>query len=172
VSGEFSLYALSTKLVTRYSLLITSHQRVGIFYENFNLRKNYDCDFLLLMLDFQVTRTADIPNGDFRTTEIKEPAQSGCAINPNETRSDGLLTEPFISVPDDEPVRWETPQASVSTQNATEMRIQRMAFPPVAPPEPPRSPVATPEPPTIAILTLIALALLLLLFGRRIRCRR
>ncbi|GHT37006.1 hypothetical protein FACS189427_09420 [Planctomycetales bacterium] len=124
---------------------------------------------LLLMLDFQATRTTDIPYSDFRITEIEEPALTGCAMNPSGgMRSDGLLMEPLVSLPDDEPLRWEPPQANISVPNATEiMRIQRMPFPPVAPPEPPQPPVATPEPPTIAILTLTGLALLFILFGRR-----
>ncbi|GHT29735.1 hypothetical protein FACS18942_10850 [Planctomycetales bacterium] len=124
---------------------------------------------LLLLLDFQAMRTADIPYSDFRITEIEEPALTGCAMNPSGgIRSDVLLSEPFVSLPDDKPLRWEPPQASVSVQNTTEiMRVQRMPFPPVAPPEPPQPPVTTPEPPTIAILTLTGLALLFILFGRR-----
>ncbi|GHT42945.1 hypothetical protein FACS189443_6440 [Planctomycetales bacterium] len=38
---------------------------------------------LLLLLDFQATRTTDIPYSDFRITEIEEPALTGCAMNPS-----------------------------------------------------------------------------------------
>jgi hypothetical protein len=128
------------------------------------------------LLDFQATRTADVLNNDFRVTEIEEPALTGCAMTPNNgTLNDMILIQPPYHLPDDEPLQWDVPQASVSAQNTTEMRILRMPFPPAVPPElpqPPQQPlVATPEPPPIAILTITGLALLFLLFGRRIRCR-
>jgi hypothetical protein len=135
----------------------------------------------LLLLDFQATRTADIPNSDFRVTEIEEPALTGCAMTPNNgTLNDVILIQAPYHLPDDEPFRFDTPQQGDLSNNTTDRdkslqrTVQRMLFPPVAPPEPPeppQPPVTTPEPPPIAILTITGLALLFLLFGRRIRCR-
>ena len=132
----------------------------------------------LLLLDFQATRTADVLNNDFRVTEIEEQVLTGCAMTPNNgTLNDVILIQPPYHLPDDEPFRWEAPQQSGLSNNVAERydgsakTVLRMPFPP-EPPQPPQQPlVATPEPPTIAILTLTGLALLFLLFGRRICCR-
>ncbi|GHT16674.1 hypothetical protein FACS1894189_0940 [Planctomycetales bacterium] len=133
---------------------------------------------LLLLLDFQATRTADIPYSDFHITEIGEPATTGCATNPsNGTLNDVILIQVPYQLPDDVPFQWDTPRQDGFSNNTAERdegsarTVRRMPFPSVAPPEPPQPPVAAPEPPTIAILTLTGLALLFLLFRQRIQRR-